>query len=93
MGTGERSIASLDCTRLDEDIPVDDRNLLTGRVAALWSLDSHQVLKLIWGTAAQDKHQIQFTEPERIRTLELAYIYNFTRFIDRQHHGDQGAGR
>jgi outer membrane receptor protein involved in Fe transport len=27
----------------------DDRNLLTGRIAALWSLDSHRVIKLIGG--------------------------------------------
>ncbi len=61
-------------TRLAEDIPVDDRNLITGRVAALWSLDARQVLKLIWGTAAQDNDQIQFTQPERIETTELVYV-------------------
>lgn len=60
--------------RTAEDIAVDDRNLLTGRVAALWSLDSHQVVKLIWGTAAQDNDQIQFPEPERIATTELIYV-------------------
>jgi outer membrane receptor protein involved in Fe transport len=42
----------LNGTRFEDDFPVDDRNLLTGRVAALWSLDAHQVLKLIWSTAA-----------------------------------------
>jgi outer membrane receptor protein involved in Fe transport len=61
-------------TRVAEDIPVDDRNLVTGRVAALWSLGTQGVLKLIWGTAAQDNNQIQFTEPERIETTELVYV-------------------
>jgi outer membrane receptor protein involved in Fe transport len=61
-------------TWIDKDVPVDDRNLVTGRVAALWSLDTHQVLKLIWGTALQDNDQIQFTEPERIQTTELVYV-------------------
>ncbi len=60
--------------RTDEEIAVDDRNLLTGRVAALWSLDGQQVVKLIWGTAAQDNDQIQFPEPERIETTELVYV-------------------
>ena len=61
-------------TRIEEDVPVDDRNLLTGRVAALWSLDAQQVIKLIYGTAAQDQDQIQFSEPERIATAELVYV-------------------
>ncbi len=60
--------------RTDEDVAVDDRNLLTGRVAALWSLDSHQVVKLIWGTAAQDTDQVQFPQAERIATTELVYV-------------------
>lgn len=62
-------------TFFDKDYRVDEQNLLTWRVSALWSLDEHQVLKLIWGTAAQDNDQIQFTEPERIETAELAYVW------------------
>lgn len=64
----------LDDTLTEHEIPVEDRHLLTGRVAALWSLDRHQVLKLIWGTAAQDSDQIQFSAPERIATTELVYV-------------------
>jgi outer membrane receptor protein involved in Fe transport len=61
-------------TTLEEAYPVPDRNLVTGRVAALWNLDEHQVLKLIWGTAAQDNDRIQFPEPEQIETAELVYV-------------------
>jgi hypothetical protein len=64
----------LNGTRREDDFPVDDRSLLTGRVAALCSLDAHQVVKLIWGNAAQDNEQIQFAEPERIKTVELNYL-------------------
>lgn len=64
----------LNGTRIETDVPVEDRNLVTGRVAALWSLDAHQVLKLIWGSAIQDNDQIQFTDPERIETTELVYV-------------------
>ena len=60
-------------TRTEQDYAVSDPNLVTGRVAALWSLDAYQVVKLIWGTAAQDNDQIQFPEPERIETVELVY--------------------
>ena len=60
-------------TRIEQDYAVADRNLVTGRVAALWSLDAHQVVKLIWGTAAQDNDLIEFPEPERIETAELVY--------------------
>jgi outer membrane receptor protein involved in Fe transport len=60
-------------TRTEQDYAVPDPNLVTGRVAALWSLDAYQVVKLVWGTAAQDNDQIQFPEPERIETAELVY--------------------
>lgn len=69
-----RSDDALTDTQIEREVPVDDRTLLTGRVAALWSLDPHQVVKLIWGTAAQDNDQIQFSEPERIATTELVYV-------------------
>lgn len=64
----------LNNTRLEEDVTVDDRNIVTGRIAALYSLDAHQVLKLIYGTAAQDNDQIQLTDPERIKTAEINYV-------------------
>jgi outer membrane receptor protein involved in Fe transport len=64
----------LNNTRLEEDVDVDDLNIITGRIAALYSLDTQQVLKLIYGTAAQDNDQIQLTDPERIKTAEINYV-------------------
>jgi outer membrane receptor for ferrienterochelin and colicin len=60
--------------RSEQELPVDDRNVVTGRVAALWSLDAQQVIKLIWGTAAQDNEQLSLVDPERIQTTELVYV-------------------
>jgi hypothetical protein len=59
---------------IEQDYPATDRSLVTGRIAALWNLDAHQVIKLIWGTAAQDNDRIQFPEPEQIETAELVYL-------------------
>jgi outer membrane receptor protein involved in Fe transport len=73
-GYQSTTVDRLEGTRLVQEVAVDDRNLVTGRVAALWSLDDHQVVKLIWGTAAQDSDQIQFSDPERIETVELSYV-------------------
>lgn len=61
-------------TRIDDTRDKDDRNLVTGRVAALWSIDRSQVLKAIWGTSARDNEDIRFIEPERIETTELVYV-------------------
>lgn len=57
-----------------ENVKIEDRTLITGRVSALWSLDADQIVKLMWGNATQDNDQIQFTEPERIETTELNYV-------------------
>jgi len=72
------SLDYLNNTWLKEDVSVDDRNIVTGRIAALYSLDVHQVLKLIYGTAAQDNDQIQLTDPERIKTAEINYAQTRT---------------
>ena len=64
----------LEQTLTETEVAVSDRNLLTGRVGALWSLDSSQVLKLIWGNAAQDVDKFRISDPERIETLELNYV-------------------
>ncbi len=64
----------LDGTRIDDTRDKDDRNLVTGRVAALWSIDRSQVLKAIWGTSARDNEDFRFIEPERIETTELVYV-------------------
>lgn len=58
----------------DDEVPIDDRTLVTGRVAALWNLDAQQVVKLLWGTAAQENQEISFREPERIETTEVVYV-------------------
>jgi outer membrane receptor protein involved in Fe transport len=67
-------------TRIDETRDKDERNLVTGRVAALWSLDQGQVLKAIWGTSARDNEDFRFIEPERIETAELVYVQTRPRW-------------
>jgi outer membrane receptor protein involved in Fe transport len=52
----------------------EERNSVTGRIAALWSLDPQRTVKLIWGTAAQDNYRAAFADPERIETTELNYL-------------------
>ncbi len=47
---------------------------ITGRIAALWSLDRQRTVKLIWGAAAQDNYRGTFPEPEQIETIELNYL-------------------
>jgi len=60
--------------RIARDLPVDEPKLLTGRVAALWTLDACQVLKLILGTAVQDETQVALSKPESIETTELVHV-------------------
>lgn len=70
----------LDDTWIQTDLPVDDRAQLTGRIAALWSLSASQVLKLVWGDAAQDVYTVRTSDPERIDTLELVYALTDPRW-------------
>jgi len=65
---------ALNNTRTRQNVHFDEQNLVTGRVAALWNLDAHQVLKLIWGSAAQYEDRLSISTPERIETAELAYV-------------------
>jgi outer membrane receptor protein involved in Fe transport len=62
------------------EYPVERRDLLTGRMAALWSLDTDEIIKLMWGTASQDNGLIRFTEPERIETAEIVYLRTAPRW-------------
>ncbi|NEX22048.1 TonB-dependent receptor [Thiorhodococcus mannitoliphagus] len=71
---------ALDGTLTETALPTSDRNLINGRVAALWSLDSSQVLKLIWGNAAQDVDSTRISDPERIETVELNYVRTAPRW-------------
>ncbi|SMF05231.1 Outer membrane receptor proteins, mostly Fe transport [Alteromonadaceae bacterium Bs31] len=45
------------------------------RLAAVWSVNANNMLKLIYGTATQDNREISLPEPELIESLELNYLY------------------
>ena len=62
LGIGEQSVTTL---------ALDDDKALNGRIALLWSPSAAQVVKLIWGTAAQDTGDSDFAELEQIETLEI----------------------
>ncbi len=64
-----------------ETVPVANTTPLNGQVAVLWSPTPDQVLKLAWGTAAQDTDHFNLPEAERIATLEANYTLTRPRWM------------
>ena len=59
---------------------IPEQDQFTGRIALLKNLSSHNILKLMAGTAAQDRDQIEISEPEYITTYEINFLTTFSDF-------------
>jgi len=57
------------------ETPIDDRNPLTVRMAFIYKVNDYNQLKFLVGTAAQDRDEFYFSEPEEITTYEVNEIY------------------
>ena len=49
-------------------------------LAGIYTIDERQILKLIYSEATQDNRVRRLSEPEEIKSLELAYTYNSHHF-------------
>lgn len=59
---------------------IDNRSQFTGRIAVMVDFNDNNRLKLIAGTAAQDRDEIQFSQPEKITTFEVNELMTFDAF-------------
>ncbi len=62
------------------ETPIEDRNQFTGRVALIYSLNDNNVIKFMVGSAAQDRDEFAFSEPEEITTYEISHAITFDDF-------------
>jgi len=67
-------IASTDVTAIKK------RNQFTGRLALICGINDNHQLKFLAGTAAQDRDEFVFSEPEKITTYEINYNMTFSDF-------------
>lgn len=51
----------------------------TPRAGMIWTVDEHNVVKLLYGEALQDNQQVEITEPEEISTWELNWLNRIDR--------------
>jgi outer membrane receptor protein involved in Fe transport len=63
-----------------QDLTINDRNQQTYRLGAIYNYDRNQLIKLMYGTSAQDRNSFKFSEPEEIHSTELVYQYNETNW-------------
>jgi len=56
------------------ETPIKDRNQFTGRLALVYSANDNNVIKFMVGSAAQDRDEFAFSDPEKITTYEINHV-------------------
>jgi outer membrane receptor protein involved in Fe transport len=59
------------------ETPVKNRDRFTGRIALIYSLNDNNIVKFMAGSAAQDRDEFAFSEPEEITTYEISHTATF----------------
>ena len=62
------------------ETPIEDRDQFSGRIALLIQLAEKHQLKILAGSAAQDRDDFQFAEPEKITTVEINHVMTLDDF-------------